>query len=160
MARAARTAAEIAQLSLSPVRSRLCRASCRRFIAWPSQPAHPAQTNFIYCVEGTAPPVPPTAASSRSLKPSEEQREIFIVTGDGRRYSYEQPSLRYGIHVVAEDGTKRQSGSSGGGGRDHLQFFDCKTPEHYAREATPCSHCDARCRRGPSRPAPGRARRW
>ncbi|HMY59178.1 MAG TPA: metallopeptidase TldD-related protein, partial [Pseudomonadota bacterium] len=48
----------------------------------------------------------------------------------------QQPLLRYGIHVVAEDGKKRQSGSGGGGGRYAFDFFAKKTPEHYAGEAT------------------------
>ena len=34
-----------------------------------------------------------------------------------------QPLLRFGVRAVAEDGTKRQSGSGGGGGRYGMDYF-------------------------------------
>ncbi|MBL9040193.1 MAG: metalloprotease TldD [Myxococcales bacterium] len=138
MARAARTAAEIAESSAQPGPQQIVSRVVPSFyrVAEPSLRT-PPQTKLDLLRRGdrTA-----RAIDRRIVKVvcsfSEEQRAILIVTGDGRRYSDQQPLLRYGIHVVAEDGTKRQSGSSGGGGRYDLQFFDRKTPEHYAREAT------------------------
>jgi TldD protein len=46
-----------------------------------------------------------------------------------------QPLVRFGVRVIAEKNGKRQEGSSGGGGRTSLGYFDDKSPEHHAREA-------------------------
>ena len=46
-----------------------------------------------------------------------------------------QPLVRFGVRVIAESNGKRQEGSSGGGGRTSLGYFDDKSPEHHAREA-------------------------
>ncbi len=138
MARAARTAAEIAESAARPgpqqIESRL--APSFYAITTPSLYS-PAKDKLELLRRGDR---AARASDRRIVKVmcsfSEEQREILIVTGDGRRYSDQQPLLRYGIHVVAEDGKKRQSGSGGGGGRYSFDFFNAKTPEHYAAEAT------------------------
>ena len=44
-------------------------------------------------------------------------------------------ALRFGIRVIAEENGKRQAGSSGGGGRVGLDYFDGKSPEWHAQEA-------------------------
>jgi TldD protein len=46
-----------------------------------------------------------------------------------------QPLMRFGVRAIAEKGGKRQEGSSGGGGRMALGYFDDKSPEWHAREA-------------------------
>ncbi len=66
---------------------------------------------------------------------SDEVREILIVTSSGIFASDRQPLVRLGVRVIVEEGTQRQSGSSGGGGRVGLDFFDEHTPEAYAKEA-------------------------
>jgi TldD protein len=66
---------------------------------------------------------------------AEQIREILIATSDGRWIHDRQPLLRFGIRVIVEDGAKRQSGSSGGGGRVGWAYFDGKSPEHHAEEA-------------------------
>ncbi len=66
---------------------------------------------------------------------SEELREILIATSDGVMTSDVQPLLRMGVRAIAEKGGKRQEGSSGGGGRMTLAYFDEKSPEHHGREA-------------------------
>jgi TldD protein len=66
---------------------------------------------------------------------AEEVREVLIATSDGKIVSDRQPLLRFGIRVIVEQGGKRQSGSSGGGGRVGLAYFDGKTPEWHALEA-------------------------
>ncbi len=79
------------------------------------------------------------AADSRVVRVncslSEELREILIVSSHGNMVRDRQPLMRFGVSVVAEDGEKRQSGSSGGGGRLGLGYFDEKTPEEHATEA-------------------------
>jgi TldD protein len=66
---------------------------------------------------------------------SEEVREILIVTSDGKLGRDVQPLVRFGIRVVAEEDGKRQEGSSGGGGRTTLGYFEGKTPEWHAQQA-------------------------
>ncbi len=68
---------------------------------------------------------------------TEEMKEVLIVTSDGRLVRDRQPLIRFGVRAVAEDGPKRQSGSSGGGGRYGLEYFDDerRSPEAHGREA-------------------------
>jgi TldD protein len=66
---------------------------------------------------------------------SEEVREILVVTSDGTMARDTQPLVRFGVRVIAEKDGKRQEGSSGGGGRTSLGYFEGKSPEWHAREA-------------------------
>jgi TldD protein len=66
---------------------------------------------------------------------AEEIREILVVTSDGKLARDVQPLMRFGIRVIAERDGKRQEGSSGGGGRTTLGYFDGKSPEWHAKEA-------------------------
>lgn len=66
---------------------------------------------------------------------TEELREILVATSDGRLARDVQPMLRFGVRAIAQDGAKRQEGSSGGGGRTTLAYFDEKSPEWHAQEA-------------------------
>jgi TldD protein len=65
----------------------------------------------------------------------EELREILLATSTGKMAHDRQPMLRFSVRVIAEDAGKRQSGSSGGGGRVALEYFDSKSPEWHAKEA-------------------------
>src|SRR4051812_35336451 len=53
----------------------------------------------------------------------EELREILLATSTGKLAHDRQPMIRFSVRVIAEDGGKRQSGSSGGGGRMSLEYF-------------------------------------
>ncbi len=66
---------------------------------------------------------------------AEEIREILVVTSDGKLARDVQPLMRFGIRVIAERDGKRQEGSSGGGGRTTIGYFDGKPPEWHAKEA-------------------------
>jgi len=66
---------------------------------------------------------------------AEQLREVLIATSDGRLVHDRQPLLRMGVRAIVEHEGKRQSGSSGGGGRTGWGYFDEKTPEHHAKEA-------------------------
>jgi TldD protein len=66
---------------------------------------------------------------------SEELREIMVVTSEGRMSYDVQPLLRFGVRVIAEENGKRQEGSSGGGGRTTLGYFEGRSPEWHARQA-------------------------
>jgi TldD protein len=65
----------------------------------------------------------------------EDVREILIATSDGRFVRDFQPMVRFGINAIAEQGKKRESGRSGGGGRMTLSYFAGKSPEEHARIA-------------------------
>ncbi len=56
----------------------------------------------------------------------EQIREVLVVTSDGRLSRDQMPLIRFGVRAVAEDGDKRQAGSSGGGGRYGLDYFAAK----------------------------------
>ena len=66
---------------------------------------------------------------------SEEYREVLVATSDGKFARDTQPLIRFGVRVIAEENGKRQSGSSGGGGRTGLEYFDRLSPEQHAKEA-------------------------
>lgn len=66
---------------------------------------------------------------------SEELREVLIATSDGRMAYDIQPLLRFGVRAIAERSGRRESGSSGGGGRMTLAYFGDKSPEFHAQRA-------------------------
>ncbi len=66
---------------------------------------------------------------------AEEIREILVATSDGVMAFDVQPLLRVGVRAIAERNGKRQEGSSGGGGRVTLAYFDDKSPEWHGGEA-------------------------
>jgi TldD protein len=66
---------------------------------------------------------------------AEEIREILVVTSEGKLARDVQPLMRFGVRVIAERDGKRQEGSSGGGGRTTLGYFDGKSPEWHAVQA-------------------------
>jgi len=65
----------------------------------------------------------------------EELREIVLATSDGKFVHDRQPMVRFSVRVIAESEGKRQSGSSGGGGRMGLEYFEQRSPEWHAQEA-------------------------
>ncbi len=65
----------------------------------------------------------------------EELREVLVATSDGRFAYDRQPLLRFGVRALAERGTRRESGSSGGGGRVTLGYFEQRPPEWHAERA-------------------------
>jgi TldD protein len=66
---------------------------------------------------------------------AEEIREILVITSDGKMARDVQPLLRFGVRAIAEENGKRQEGSSGGGGRTTLGYFEGKSPEWHAKTA-------------------------
>ena len=68
---------------------------------------------------------------------AEELRRILIAASDGTFASDTQPLARMSLFVLAQDGERTARGTSGGGGRVELDYFQTeKTPEHFAAEAT------------------------
>jgi TldD protein len=66
---------------------------------------------------------------------AEEIREILLFTSEGKSAYDVQPLFRFGVRVIAEENGKRQEGSSGGGGRTTLGYFDGISPEDHAKIA-------------------------
>ncbi len=66
----------------------------------------------------------------------DEVRRILVVASDGTYSSDTQPLLRLNVSVLAKDGETMARGSSGGGGRAAMTYFDeVRTPEYFATEA-------------------------
>jgi TldD protein len=67
---------------------------------------------------------------------NDELRRILVAASDGTFASDTQPLARLNVFVIAKDAVNTARGTSGGGGRVTLDFFEGdKSPEHYAREA-------------------------
>ena len=67
---------------------------------------------------------------------NDELRRILVAASDGTFASDTQPLARLNVFVIASDGKSTARGTSGGGGRVALDFFEGpKSPEHFAREA-------------------------
>ena len=67
---------------------------------------------------------------------SDELRRILVAASDGTFASDTQPLARLNVFVIAKDSQGTARGTSGGGGRVTLDFFEgSKSPEHFAREA-------------------------
>jgi TldD protein len=67
---------------------------------------------------------------------ADEVRTILNVTSEGGVTGDYQPLARMSVFCLAQQGSRVQRGSSGGGGRVELNFFlNEKTPEHFAKEA-------------------------
>lgn len=80
---------------------------------------------------------------------SEEVSEALIVTSDGVWCYDSRPLMRFGLRVIAESSDKRESGSSGGGGRIDMKYYDRLSPEDHARIA-----CEQALTMLDARPAP------
>ncbi len=73
---------------------------------------------------------------------NDELRRILIAASDGTFASDTQPLARLNVFVIAKDASGNEGagsttrGTSGGGGRVTLDFFEgANSPEHFAREA-------------------------
>ncbi|WP_353068070.1 metalloprotease TldD [Tunturibacter empetritectus] len=74
---------------------------------------------------------------------NDELRRILVAASDGTFASDTQPLARLNVFVIAKDGVNTARGTSGGGGRVTMDFFESaggpggtdKSPEHHAREA-------------------------
>lgn len=62
-------------------------------------------------------------------------KEILIASSHGAFIYDFQPMVRIGVSAVARKGKRQEQGSSGGGGRYGLEYFDEMSPEDHGREA-------------------------
>ncbi len=64
------------------------------------------------------------------------QDVILVAATDGTLNADVRPLIRLNVHVIVEQGGRREQGSSGGGARDSFQFLlDQDRALGYAREA-------------------------
>jgi TldD protein len=67
---------------------------------------------------------------------ADQIRHVLVAGSDGRMVADFQPLVRLNVFTLAQEGSNRQSGSSGGGGRVPLEFFvGDRSPEWFAKEA-------------------------
>jgi TldD protein len=67
---------------------------------------------------------------------ADELRRILVIGSDGSFAEDSQPMSRMSVFCIAKTDTGSARGTSGGGGRVALDFFESeKTPEHFAEEA-------------------------
>jgi TldD protein len=137
MARAAATAAQIAsgggshaavpaQLREGPQRYELAQVSL--------DVPGPAKRNLLERAAAAAHAFDPRIVKVEASL-SEEIREILVITSTGWLVRDAQPLLRFGVRAIAERDGRRQEGSSGGGGRTGIAYFEGRSPEWHAREA-------------------------
>jgi TldD protein len=62
-------------------------------------------------------------------------KEVLVVSSEGTMAYDVQPMVRIGVSAVAKEGARVETGSSGGGGRMGLEYFDRVSPEAHAKEA-------------------------
>ena len=67
---------------------------------------------------------------------ADQIRHVLVAGSDGRLVTDFQPLVRLNVFTLAQEGSNRQSGSNGGGGRVPLEFFTGeRSPEYFAQEA-------------------------
>ena len=66
---------------------------------------------------------------------SDELQHVQIASSDGRIVTDRRPLVALGVQVVARDGSQRENGYVGDGGRTGLGVFETRTPESLARES-------------------------
>ncbi|HEV2378590.1 MAG TPA: metalloprotease TldD [Terriglobia bacterium] len=67
---------------------------------------------------------------------ADQIRHVLVAGSDGRLVTDFQPLVRLNVSTLAQEGSNRQSGSNGGGGRVPLGFFTGeRSPEYFAQEA-------------------------
>ena len=138
MKRAAETAAQIASGggSTAPVQAQARRAPEPLRARDASRSTCPASTSARCSSARRRPRTRTTRAIVKAeASLAEEIREILVVTSDGMLVRDTQPLVRFGVRAIAEQDGKRQEGSSGGGGRTSMGYFEGKSPEWHAREA-------------------------
>jgi TldD protein len=65
----------------------------------------------------------------------EETKRVRIASSAGVLVEDVQPLFSIRVSVIASEKGVRREGSAGGGGRLGPEFFDTRSPEHFAREA-------------------------
>jgi TldD protein len=62
----------------------------------------------------------------------DSEQAVTVAASDGTFANDHRPMVRFALSVQARDGTRRESGYAGGGGRRGLDWFACRPPESVA----------------------------
>jgi len=135
---AARTAALIASgPSKQPVVS-LKENSSRNLYPLPAPPVGDdvgAKVELVMRADRAARAYDPRVVQVRASY-ADEMRRILVIGSDGTFATDFQPLARMNVFCIVKQAQTSSKGSSGGGGRVSLDYFQKeKTPEHFAREA-------------------------
>ena len=137
MERTAQTAASIASASASPPPVRIEEVVVPDFypVAVPTLDVLPEEKLALLREADRAARAADPRITRVIASFSEEQRETLIATSEGFVARDSQPLMRFGVNAVAEDGGRRQSGSSGGGGRLGMHYFAGRSAAWHGAEA-------------------------
>ncbi len=75
---------------------------------------------------------------------------VMVARADGTLAADVRPLVRLSLTVIAEQGGRRESGSSGGGGRFNLDHFDDALLQQYAHEAVQSALINLEARPAPA----------
>nr|WP_294863936.1 metalloprotease TldD [uncultured Pseudogulbenkiania sp.] len=75
---------------------------------------------------------------------------IYLARHDGVRAADVRPLVRMSVYVIAEQDGRRESGSSGGGGRVDLSHFTDEVVERYVRQAVEQAKVNLQARPAPA----------
>jgi len=137
MCSTARTASQIARTSSASVATpvAVCGVPSRYHLdAFPVDAPGPLKRDLLQRTSQAALGVDP-CISKVEVSYVDSVREVLIATSDGLLAHDTQPMMRFGVRAVAEKAGQRRAGSSGGGGRMPLSYFDQLSPEHHAEVA-------------------------
>ena len=81
---------------------------------------------------------------------SMEHDVVLVARADGTLAADVRPLVRLSLSVIVEQGERRESGSSGGGGRFGLSYFDDALLTQYAQEAVSCALINLEARPAPA----------
>jgi TldD protein len=138
LVRCAETAAQIAEGNALAVAAITERTHPERYrVAWPSVLASGSVKRDLLLDAARVAHAADPRVQRVEASLAESYREILVATSDGRFVRDVQPMVRFGVRAIAEAGGRRQAGSSGGGGRYGMEYFDLpeKSPGAHAREA-------------------------
>ncbi|MFN7950184.1 MAG: metallopeptidase TldD-related protein [bacterium] len=138
LVRAAETAAEIANGdAVAPVRVSERTLPSRYAVATPSIVTSGLDKRELLVRADAAARAADARVDRVEASLVENYRELLIANSDGWFARDVQPMLRFGVRALATQDGRRESGSSGGGGRVGLEYFarPGKSPEDHAREA-------------------------
>ncbi len=108
-----------------------------------------AKVQLLEKVEGMARAVDPKVVQVMASL-SMEHDVVLVARANGVRAADIRPLVRLSVTVIVEQNGRRETGSSGGGGRFGLAYFDDALLLSYAKEAVQCGLTNLEARAAPA----------
>ena len=108
-----------------------------------------AKVALLEKVEGMARAVDPRVVQVMASL-SMEHDVVLVARANGVRAADIRPLVRLSVTVIVEQNARRETGSSGGGGRFGLAYFDDALLGDYAKEAVQCALTNLEARAAPA----------